>query len=240
LSQLSGVEVLSLAGATTGPHGGVLLRVCARINGLPATCLIDCGASGDFVSLGFVERHGLLGDLEPTQRRVRGYDGAVTQAAGTLLAPLDLVCPRSIGGVCEDVQLQREFLVAPLHSVDVVLGLPWLSSVNPEIRFRARTVHVPCGDKWRRIPLAEEAEAGCAAVPAAENEGRASTMQLVSSVNALYDDDGQGDTAPEPDKDGTLDALLRAPAAAAPGQGRFPTSCRLACRQVAATSCTSS
>jgi hypothetical protein len=214
--QLRGVDILSQVGATAGPHGGVLLRVRALLNGLAATCLIDCGASADFVSLAFVERHGLTGDLEPTDRRVRGYDGNVVQAAGTLLAPLDLVSAKGAGSVCEDVHLQREFIVAPLHSVDVVLGLPWLASVNPEIRFRARTVHVPCGDKWRRIPLAEDAVDGCAAVPGVEDDGRAATMQLVASVNALYDDDGRGKEAPSPQKDGTLDALLRTPAAAAP------------------------
>jgi hypothetical protein len=63
-----------------------LLRVQGTLAGHPATLLIDCGATNDFVSADFVQRHAL--SLAPTTRTVRGYDGTATPSPGLLRAPL--------------------------------------------------------------------------------------------------------------------------------------------------------
>jgi len=87
------------------------------------------------VSQSFVHKFKLADQLLPTTRRVRGYDGQVAAASGTLVAPLLLSCPTLPNGVLADTTPRRAFLVAQIHSDDVILGMPWLAELDADIDF---------------------------------------------------------------------------------------------------------
>jgi len=71
---------------------------------------------------------------------VRGYDGKATPSLGILTAPLQLTSDQ---GITTDATPTRSFTTADLQGEDVILGLPWLESVNPDICWATRSIRVP-------------------------------------------------------------------------------------------------
>ena len=184
-------EAFTIAQAAVGPHMGVLFRVTGVLAGKPVTCLVDCGATNDFVSSSFIERHKLQQQLSSTDRKVRGYDGQTTPAGGTLSTALELDCPTHASGRLQDCDgRKREFLVTTLHSEDVILGLPWLAQVDPDISFAKRSIHIRSGGKLFRLPLPLTIQPQRAAVDAAQ---AVRVNEIISKVMNLYDerDDGE-------------------------------------------------
>ena len=140
------------------PGRNRLLRITGTLAGQPISCLIDSGASHDFVSQSFVSKFKLAEQVLKTTRRVRGYDGQVTAAGGTLVAPLLLSCPQLLGGALADSVTRRSFVVAQLHSDDVILGMPWLSDLDAQVDFKAQRVRIPrasTGNEDHWMPLVE-------------------------------------------------------------------------------------
>ena len=135
------------------PSNNRLFRVQGTLAGHPISCLIDCGASHDFVSQSFVHKFELTKQLLPTTSRVRGYDGQVAPTSGTLVAPLGLNCPSMPEGVLLDTTPRRAFLVAQLHSDDVILGMPWLAELNADIDFNKQRVYVPLASTKELVEL---------------------------------------------------------------------------------------
>ena len=198
-------HVYTISNAAAGPHGGVLFRVDATVHGHPARCLIDCGASSDFISTDFVKRHGLAQRMLTTQHRVRGYDGQLTPAAGVLETPVTLT---SLGAAKDAAPLR--LLAAQLHSDDVILGLPWLAATGAIIDFAARSVSLDHAGTRRSISLAQATRAA----PATEGAPTVSS-QLMAAVLDLYstdvDDDsvGPSDLASLIRDNGAMAAMLR-------------------------------
>jgi hypothetical protein len=90
--------------------------------------MIDCGATALFISKKFVKKNKIR--THPLAREIPLYniDGFRNRAGKiTHFAHLHL----SLG----DCQESRDFLVTDLGPEDVVLGLPWLRSVNPNINW---------------------------------------------------------------------------------------------------------
>jgi len=183
--------LFTIATAAVGPHGGTLFRLTGTVNGKPVSCLIDCGATNDFVSLAFVQRHKLEQRLTATDRRVRGYDGQVTPAAGVLPTLLNL------SGLPGVPLPERQLLVTQLHSDDIILGLPWLADTHALIDFAARSLTVEIAGGKHELPLAEGPRA-----PAMRSE----TAALIDSILALYTDDGE---EADPAHNGMLSSALR-------------------------------
>jgi hypothetical protein len=105
------------------------------------------------VSQSFVHKFELTKQLLPTTSRVRGYDGQVAPTNGTLVAPLGLSCPSVPEGVLLDTTPRRAFLVAQLHSDDVILGMPWLAELNADIDFKKQRVYVPLASTKESVEL---------------------------------------------------------------------------------------
>ena len=183
-------HTFTISNASVGPHGGILFRVEAMVHGHRVRCLIDCGATSDFVSMAFVKRHGLEKLMLATEHRVRGYDGQITPAAGVLAAAVTL----SALGEAKDAPLQQ-LLVAQLHSDDVILGLPWLVATGAVVDFAARSVALNHAGQRHTISLAEAAPCGPVA-----------TSQLMESVLSLYSADVDDDNHVS---HGALATLLR-------------------------------
>jgi hypothetical protein len=168
------------------PGGNRLLRVTGTLAGQPISCLIDSGASHDFVSQSFVSKFKLADQVLKTTRRVRGYDGQVTAAGGTLVAPLLLSCPQLLDGALADSVTRRSFVVAQLHSDDVILGMPWLSELDAQVDFKAQRVRIPrasTGNEDHWMPLVE--------LPVQKSEQRPPTTAaqselLIHNITQLY------------------------------------------------------
>jgi hypothetical protein len=200
-------HIFTSAGVSAGPHGGTLFRVDATVFGQRARCLIDCGATSDFISIDFLRRHELERHLGATQHRVRGYDGQLTPAAGVVAARVTLT---SLDKSEDAAPLQ--LLAAQLHSDDVILGLPWLATTGAVIDFAARTVTLDHCGAQRTISLTRAMQAA-PAVDAAPT----TTTQLMEAILGLYsvgvDDDsnnvGPSDLAVLMNSNGALASMLR-------------------------------
>jgi hypothetical protein len=150
---------------------------------------VDSGATNDFVSRAFIDKYQLLDQLLPTTRRVRGYDGQAALAAGTFVSELELHCPTAPEGKHRDTA-RRQFLVAQLHSDDVILGMPWLTEWNPDIDFQLKRIRISHGEEPRELPLV------------APPQDPTTTNRIISEVQQLYEEHE------DPVSDGSLSELL--------------------------------
>lgn len=136
------------------------------------------------MSQSFVDKWKLTDQLLPTTRRVRGYDGQVVAAGGTLVSPLLLHCPQTEDGVLADITPRRAFTVAQLHSDDVVLGMPWLAELDVDIDFHQQRVWIPLTSKEKvELPL----QSRSSVLPQAAHSA------LIDSIMQIY-------AEPDPDK----------------------------------------
>lgn len=181
-----------------GPSRGGLFRVSGTLAGHFVRCLIDCGATEDFVSRSFIERHRLRERLLPTTRRVRGYDGQVASAEGTLIEPLVLSCPAAPGGVLTDSTPRRPFLVAQLHNDDVILGMPWLAELDVDLDFDRQRVRTPKAGGAAAVDLP------LLTLTLGAPPSSSVSASLITDITALYADPDHE----EPERDGSLAELL--------------------------------
>ena len=181
--------LFTISHAGAGPSGNRLFRVKGSLAGQAISCLVDCGATHDFVSQSFVARHRLADQLIPTTRRVRGYDGQVAAASGTLVAPLLLDCPSLAGGNLPDSTPRRAFVVAQLHTDDVILGMPWLAELNVDIDFAAQRVRISqTGTGKVELPLLPRSDGAAAA---SSKSAAGPQTALIASIMQLYADPAQ-------------------------------------------------
>jgi hypothetical protein len=169
-------HTFTLSSTSVGPHAGILFRVDAIVHGQHVRCLIDCGATSDFISIDFIRRHNLEKLMLPTKHRVRGYDGQLTPADGVLTAPVTL---SALGTTGTASAASQQLLAAKLHSDDIILGLPWLTATNAIIDFAARSVALDHGGGRRTISLSVVSQPVRTTPPA-------STTQLMEAVVSLY------------------------------------------------------
>jgi hypothetical protein len=97
--------------------------------------MVDCGATALFINEAFVKKNRIRTYLLNREIPLYNIDGSKNRAGKiTRFVRLRLL----IG----DLERWREFLVTDLGPEDVVLGLPWLRSVNPEIDWAEGTMTV--------------------------------------------------------------------------------------------------
>jgi hypothetical protein len=103
--------------------------------GRRAVCLIDSGASGNFVSLDLIRRARLPVTVHHRRRTITLADGS-RQSSRLCAKQLQL----RLGTHCETIDLT----VMPIHhhDFDLVLGMPWLTRVNPQIDWAQRTLTI--------------------------------------------------------------------------------------------------
>ena len=111
------------------------LRLKGTLQGKPCDFLIDSGATGDFISVAFIERYHLDSGCKPltSPLTVEMADGGVYTSSRAIT---DMVI------VSEDKEFncRRDLLVLPLSGYDAILGMPWLEDVNPDIDWEAHTI----------------------------------------------------------------------------------------------------
>ena len=107
--------------------------------------MIDSGATALFISQRFVKQNNIL--LYPLDRGIalHNIDGSKNKAGSiTHVAKLELI----IGNHRE----KTEFLVTDLGPEDLILGLPWLKRVNPQIEWDTGTMEIPSGSEPSNAP----------------------------------------------------------------------------------------
>ena len=130
---------------TTPPS--TLPCVIARIGKrkLPARVLVDSGAMQSFISQNFVKTHGLATELLPKRIKVELADG-VTQITSTHQVPSQDFW---IGNRHGNIQLP----VLSMKNHDVILGMDWLSVVNPDINWESHTLTWRDGSSTQDLSL---------------------------------------------------------------------------------------
>ena len=97
------------------------------MNGRQCVFMLDSGATGNFVSLGFVQKHSFVTSSLPRQDTVTLADGS-TQTTGSMV---------QAAAVRIDSYADRLDLVTlPLTGYDVILGMPWLYHYNPVVNWQ--------------------------------------------------------------------------------------------------------
>jgi hypothetical protein len=115
-----------------------LLRVNGQVDGQNSWILIDCGATENFVSQGFVQQHRLK-----------------TRSVGSLAVQLPDGRDKGISKavIIEELKFPHHTFekvvtyVMPLQQYDLILGKPWLSDINSQVDWQSNTLVFENGRK---------------------------------------------------------------------------------------------
>jgi len=99
--------------------------------GHPAVYLVDSGASGNFVRSAFLDEWNVATSSLPQAQQINLADGS-KRAATDLLSKAPVI----IGTYSDAIDL----VSLPLGGFDVILGMPWLESINPSIDWKAKSL----------------------------------------------------------------------------------------------------
>ena len=137
LSAISSCSVSDSAGVKEGVGRNSLLSMQGLISGLPAVILIDCGASHNFISRSWVERHELKTEQLSTPLGVKLADSGPLRQVDfrTEVLPIS-VAPCSFS---------QSFVAIDMDGFDALLGKEWLSDCNPQIDFVTHHVQLQNG-----------------------------------------------------------------------------------------------
>jgi hypothetical protein len=118
-----------------GLHFKVNMTLRGRNRNTSVATMVDCGATALFISERFVKKHKICTHLLDYEIPLYNIDSSKNRA----------------GKISQSVRLQlligdskswSNFLITDLGPEDVMLGLPWLRSVNPNINWAEGTMEV--------------------------------------------------------------------------------------------------
>ena len=168
----------------------VHLRTTDTLEEVNTNVLVDCGATGDFIDEGFVERSKI-----PTQKLsqpipVYNVDGLPNEA-GSITKVTDMIM--TYKGHSEWILLA----VTQLGKQDTILGMTWLKKHNPEIDFTTGSVKLTCCSPRCCTCCRDEArEEHCASKAQARVINTCRTGPLPAFVEDT-DDEDDDDQVPE-------------------------------------------
>ncbi len=157
---------------------GVLIKLAGFVGPHPAVVLVDCGATGNFVSSAFAAKHGLA--LAGHPDTVCFADGYST-ASGGLLPQASV----RVGSYAEPIDL----VATQLGGFDVILGMTWLEEYTPSVDWREKSLSF--SDKQGRRHVLRKYSTGLAVwkppvppvppVPSARSAPRRHGLNLITS-----------------------------------------------------------
>jgi hypothetical protein len=116
-----------------------LIRLVGKLQGYQSSLLLDSGASCNFLSLNFVERHKIV--VSPFKKNglvnVEEEEDVVL-ADGSRQKIVGVV--HGMSSTFDGFTGMIDFVVLPLHGCDAILGMPWLEDVNPVVDWKNRQV----------------------------------------------------------------------------------------------------
>lgn len=118
-----------------------LIKLSGTVNSYPAVFLVDSGATGNFVSSSFVNRHSIA--LEPAHAEsVTLANGHAQESSGVVAAARIRI----------DTYSDRFDLTATeLSGYDVILGMSWLYAINPQINWRGQSLFFTSSDAQQHV-----------------------------------------------------------------------------------------
>lgn len=111
-----------------------LLETQGVVLGQAATCLLDDGATGDFIASSFVQKL----HLTPMVTTSRQVSLAIKSESTPSQCSTYVTVSLALGSLVET----RYFDVVDLDHYDIILGMPWHEDYNPDINWREKTVFV--------------------------------------------------------------------------------------------------
>jgi hypothetical protein len=130
---------LTSASVPDQPLHSPLIKLDATLDGHPGNVLVDSGATTNFIDESFVQRHQIATETIAQVQRITLGDGSQRSTS---------VKTRPLVVRIDTYTHRLSFVVVPLAGCDVVLGMPWLSSLNPIVDWRAGLIVL---DKHRLV-----------------------------------------------------------------------------------------
>ena len=111
---------------------GGLIKLAGSIGTHSAIFLVDCGATGNFVSSSFVQKHQLVATPPSADApSITLADGVSKKSGGSLTA-----APVRIHSYSDSI----DFICTDLQGYDAILGMPWLVHYNPQVDWRGQSL----------------------------------------------------------------------------------------------------
>ena len=120
-----------VAGNVTTPVsslGRILIKLPGFVGSTPAVVLVDCGATGNFISKSFASANGFR--LAASPDTVQMANGHLQPADGVYRARISIGSYRDL----------LDLTATTLEGYDVILGMPWLHQFNPKVDWREHTL----------------------------------------------------------------------------------------------------
>lgn len=121
-----------------------LLKLDGLIEDRPATILIDCGASSNFIDEEFVRRQGVTTEL------INRSDESSVKLANGDKVRIMLKTP-SLRLCLKNYSVNVNFTVMKLNGYHAILGMPWLITENPKIDWASGEITICSGDSSYRL-----------------------------------------------------------------------------------------
>ena len=116
-----------------------------------ATAMIDSGATALFMHRKYAEKHGMLQQELPRPISVHNIDGTLNKSGSmTHFVRLQLTAG--------DYKEMAEFLITDIGPEEVILGLPWLRRVNPDIDWASGKMVIGEAEKEFGIGMEEDGD----------------------------------------------------------------------------------
>jgi hypothetical protein len=128
-----------------------LITVSGTVEGVAATMLVDCGASGNFIDEEFITQHGIA-----TEKLDSKETSIVRLANGTIVNIDRKVKDASVS--CGPYASRLDFTVMKLNGYHVILGLPWLIKERPLVEWHTGTVRVTCRDGQSYVMTSDQCQ----------------------------------------------------------------------------------
>jgi hypothetical protein len=175
-------DTYTISSASTGPSKGKLFFTPGTINGNKVVCLVDCGATNNFISSTFIDKlkqtNQITNEITPTNRKVKGYNGVITPAAGLFTTKLKLDHQINLNENELENEPNQTFIITQLHNEDIILGMPWLAEMDAKLSFTTRSIKIRTGNMWTQLPLLNE--------PSTVDDNN-NNNTIVNCVMELYD-----------------------------------------------------
>ena len=143
-------------------HRGTL-ELAGRIGGKSCRLLLDSGSTGNYISAQVCADHRIPIKVDPNPDRLTMAEGTTTKTEGQV--QVQIKC----GGYKGIVRAK----VFPGLQKPMILGIPWLSKVNPHINWTTGAVVVRKDHEWIQLPLVQSKDG-----PSVDSVAMVSAMQM--------------------------------------------------------------